>query len=379
MRFVPSYFCVRMAMFCVMGLTLFGCRKDADFTSEDDQISLKWNKGYDSETIQDAVLGLKWALSSIGASVFPSTAIQSDEITVIQLNTAEIGLPAYAIKLLRGLHQKLKITEEYRVTGTIDLGRYIVFLIGASEHYYRLVDMPETLAELQSQYTLNAEQGFINNSFISAQNRILYFSDQVNLNQLFVTAEIDAVSGEILEYETLDIMSNGNVRFGIFNTDGQRVNAADPTFTSAGKPAKCMWCHETKIQPLFAEQDYVEGYIDALVLADTLAYFRNSHHAIRLSQTTGIDFSQHEKHTLAELLYITFMEPTTERLAIEWSMPIEEVEERLAGLPTHIHPEFPLLGDLYWRKAVSEVAPFSSLPVPSSAREFSLDEVNHFE
>jgi hypothetical protein len=65
------------------------------------------------------------------------------------------------------------------------------------------------------------------------------------------------------------------------------------------------------------------------------------------------------------------MEPSAERLALEWGITLESVNEKLKGIPTHIHHEFGYLGNLYYRDEIEVFAPFSSIRPPSSARNKS--------
>jgi hypothetical protein len=71
------------------------------------------------------------------------------------------------------------------------------------------------------------------------------------------------------------------------------------------------------------------------------------------------------------------MEPSAERLSLEWKMPLKQVQDLLANLPTHIYAEFPFLGNLYYRKDIESLAPFQGLAISSSVREQSEIEVNH--
>ena len=89
----------------------------------------------------------------------------------------------------------------------------------------------------------------------------------------------------------------------------------------------------------------------------------------RKSLRQDIDYSKTLDHTFTEILYISFMEPSAERLASEWGIPVEQVTEKLKGLPTHTHHEFPYLGTLYNRKDVESLSPYSIIRVPESARE----------
>ena len=80
-----------------------------------------------------------------------------------------------------------------------------------------------------------------------------------------------------------------------------------------------------------------------------------------------------------ELLYISYMEPSARRLALEWNMTESEVLNLLAGLPMHEHEEFTFLGMLYDREDVESYAPYTALPVSSSVREVVGIEVNHLD
>ena len=374
-RFIQSHSLLLLLVLSV----LFACKKDPNYKVIENQITLQWYSGFADETMEDALLGLKWALASIGCSTLNSSSISVHSGQIIEIQTDKLGLNLKAEKNLLFLHAQLKNSEEYLLKSSIDIGRYITLLIGASEHYYRLVGMPDHLNELKAVYELGEAQGYVNASGVSSKDRIISFSDQTGFKQLFIAEEVHPETGEVLEFETLDLMPNGQVRFGIFDSGGNRINAADPVTSSAGKPGKCMWCHESKIQPLFEYQLDYEGYLTGLQLADTLSYFRSYHTTNQLALMNGIDYGDSQAHQLTELLYISFMEPSAARLANEWGMTELQVNERLSTLTTHLHEEFPFLGDLYDRNEVELYAPYSSVAVSTHVREKSEQEVNLFE
>jgi hypothetical protein len=223
----------------------------------------------------------------------------------------------------------------------------------------------------------NQKIGYVNNSSVSFAHRNIRFSKPDGLKQCFVATEIDSLSQQVLEYETWELMANGQPRFGIYDADGNLKNNADPQYTTAGKPAKCMWCHESGVQQLFSQQRDFPGYLVAAQLQEKLIGFNQLLQRNRVDLPGRIDFSKRQQHTLSELLYISFMEPSAERLSLEWQMPLAEVQQLLSGLPTHVYDEFPFLGQLYDRNAVEQLAPFKGLAVSSSVRESSVLEVNH--
>jgi len=342
-----------------------------------DTLVLKWNKAYADDTIDKAVIGLRWALSYSGAMLpdAPYAIVaDSDQITI---RLSDVGFDDQAMQYLVELHQKIKSSAEYQTTKSIDLGRYVALLIGAPEHYYRITGVPENLDGLLAQYELSESKGYVNNSAVSYEHRIIRFSEQQRLKQIFITSEVDSITGQIFEFETIDIMPNGQLRYAVFDANGTRINNANPTHSNAGKPAKCMWCHESIIQPLFTAQKDFTGFLSYLDFKQKLTAENQAFHEQKMALKTGVDFLKTTQNTQTELLYISFMEPSAERLALEWGMPLQQVKTLLAGLPAHVYPEFPFLGNLYDRNAVEPFAPFKGLPVSTHVREASVVEVNH--
>lgn len=345
--------------------------------SDEMALTLKWNKAYPDDTIDQSAVGLQWTLSFVGALLPNSpTGIEVGTQT-ITINLGELGFDPKALQRMALLHRKIKASQEYQRTHAIDLGRYVTLLLGASQHYYAITGMPQKIDTTLAAYVLEPEIGYVNNSSVSFAHRNIRFSKPDGLKQCFVATEIDSLSQQVLEYETWELMANGQPRFGIYDADGNLKNNADPQYTTAGKPAKCMWCHESGVQQLFSQQRDFPGYLVAAQLQEKLIGFNQLLQRNRVDLPGRIDFSKRQQHTLSELLYISFMEPSAERLSLEWQMPLAEVQQLLSGLPTHVYDEFPFLGQLYDRNAVEQLAPFKGLAVSSSVRESSVLEVNH--
>lgn len=372
MRSIKSHICIIVCIICS------SCANDSytDLVEIDTSINLKWNKAYEEDSIEKAVIGLKWSLSYIGATILSNNEGIKISDSLINIDINSLGFDAHAKSKLIILSNKIKNSEEYKVTGTIDLGRYVSLLIGASEHYYQFVNMPNNLDNILKNYTLLPEKGYVNNSGISLKHRIIGFSDQEGLNQFFISEEVDSLTGFIYEYETIELMANGQLRFGIFDANGIRMNGANPSHTNAGKPAKCIWCHESGINPLFKPQRNFPDFLTADELQQRLLSYRTSHNELKSTLVNGVDYTKTQEHTLTELLYISFMEPSAERLALEWNLPFEAVQEKLKNLDTHMHEEFPFLGNLYYRKEVETYATFLSVEYPETIRETSPNKIN---
>jgi hypothetical protein len=361
-------------------LSLISCNNDSysDLLPEKKvSIVLKWNKAYTDDSIDKSIIGLKWALSYIGATLPANDIGITHQNGLISIDINKLGFNQNALNKLSLLHEKIIASNEYKINKSVDLGRYVTLLIGASEHYYELVGTPKSLAEVLNKYTLLPQKGYINNSDVSLEHRIIRFSEQNGFKQLFLTEETDPVTGEIYEYETIELLPNGQLRFGVYNASGNRISSANPSHSTAGKPAKCMWCHESTISQLFSPQNNFLGFLTASELQNTLVGYRQSNKNMKLQLTNGVDFSQLQQHVFTELLYISFMEPSAQRLSLEWGLPLQQVETILSNLPTHVYGEFPFLGNLYHRNEVENLAPFQGLTVSSSVREQSNIEVNH--
>lgn len=358
---------------------LLSCTNDSysDLTQTETTINLKWNKAYEDDTIDKSIIGLKWALSYVGAALPNSNNGFSNTDANITIDIKKLGFNQNAEQKVLELVQKIKATNEYQTNNAVDLGRFVTLLIGASEHYYAIIGTPNTLDEVLTQYSLLPQKGYVDNSGVSLEDRIIRFSEQNGFNQVFLSEEVDPITGETYEYETIELLPNGQLRFGIFDINGNRKPNADASHSNAGKPAKCMWCHESTIQPLFYENQDYAGYLTAAELGNTLLGYRENHRNQKLALTNGVDFSQTQQHTLTELLYISFMEPSAERLSLEWNLPLSEVLVLLSGLPTHVYDEFPFLGNLYYREDIENLSPFQGLAVSSHVREASAVEVNH--
>lgn len=344
---------------------------------ENPSLLLRWNKAYPDDSIDKSIIGLKWALSYIGAELPANEIGISYENNIISIDIDKLGFNSNAKEKLAILHTKIIASNEYQANQNVDMGRYIALLIGASEHYYELIGTPNTLTELLNNYTLLPQKGYVDNSTVSLEHRIIEFSEQDGFDQVFISREVNPITGEIYEYETIELLTNGQLRFGIFDVNGNRKNFADPSHSNAGKPAKCIWCHESVINQMFTPQNDYAGYLTYNQFQNTLINYRESNRNLKLGLTNGVDFSQTQQHTLTELVYISFMEPSAERLSLEWNLPLAQIQTILSGIPTHVHDEFPFLGNLYHREQIENLATFQGLAVSGSVREQSVIEVNH--
>ncbi|NRB84439.1 MAG: hypothetical protein HRU49_11790 [Winogradskyella sp.] len=350
----------------VLFIAFTSCSKKEAYT-----INLKWNKAYPKDSFERSITGLKWALSYLGSTVANDSTIlkfnAKDSIIIIDIKA--LGFSDEAESKLARLQYQFQQTESYKQNSSYDLGRYIAMTFGNPKHYYSITDVSKFYNYYNDNYKFSDTKGYVNNSSVSMVHRIILFSEKKVHKQAFVSIEIDSITRDTLEYETAEIMPNGLLKFGIYDTNGLLKDAASPKFTRAGTPAKCIWCHEVGIQPLFKPQQNYNGYLDYFKLDDTLTYFNQKVRKFQDSQWVDKTLTNKKLHTELELVYIAFMEPSARRISREWQMPIEEVKQKLAHLETHVHEEFPFLGKLYHRKDVDALSPLKVLGVVESIRE----------
>ncbi|WP_299313734.1 hypothetical protein [uncultured Aquimarina sp.] len=350
---------------------------------KDNEINLKWNKSYPTDTLTKNIIALKWCLSFLGsdlASDTTTTGLTIKNNNTIALNIHQLRFDKNALKYLKKLNAKLKKTEEYQKNNAIDIGRYITLTIGSSNHYYKIVDIPKKLEDYNSLYTFDTINGYIDNSSISLVDRIISFSkNNTPKKQVYISTEVDSISKKIHEYETVEVMDNGQLKFGIYDQNGNLKDAANKEVTNAGKPAKCIWCHETGIQPMFRKQNDHKKYLSYQKLQDTLDYYNKQLRSYQDKHWKDKQIRNKRLHTEMEISYIAFMEPSAEHLANEWGFSLQEVQKKLKHLDTHRHHEFDFLGDLYYRKDVDNLAPWKVMNVPESVREKSNNEVNYLK
>ncbi len=340
-------------------------------------IQLRWVKAYEGESRDQVMTGLQWSLSFLGAHV-PSAnwpaAVQFIDDHRFVLHLEEVGFSASSLAAMAEILARLKESEEYQKLEAIDLARFLVLSLHSSWHYYAITDAPGSLTDYLTQKTVERIDSFpILTSSIAQKNRMIRFQVADELAQTFFIAEetedVQLPSYPIDHYEVLDILPNGQLRFLLYDEQGNLAPAAPIATTLAGKPSKCLWCHEDKVQPLFQPTADIPNFMTSAGFSAQVDTINQRLTTYRDVLPTAITFSDKQAHTQSELLYISFMEPSLARIAAEWDMAEEEVQNVLKSFPTHTYDEFPFLGALYFRQWVDSLAPYRSERVPDSVRE----------
>jgi hypothetical protein len=368
----------------VAGVVLFilwnSCRhNDLDMQTEDLTINLRWLKSYPTETKEDVLTGLAWSLSFLGASLPAEslhTAIEWKDERQFNLSLTKVGFNQEARVAWKAILDTLKKSDEYILQGGTDVGRFITLTLNSTNHYYAITGAKPRYSDFRSQYNFDSKKAGIVKSTIAFGSRVIEISNAEQFGQIaFIAAEGEGSLGNNgfieKEFEALDFMPNGQLRFALYDLNGNLKTSASKSLTAAGKPAKCLWCHETSLIPPFEDNNQLSGYYSTEEFKTLLANRMTIVNTYRDKLESKI-FSKIQNHTKAELLYLSFMEPSLERLVQEWGISLSEVEKKLKDLPTHAHHEFSYLGDkLYNRADIDHLAPFKNIEVPNDPRNYS--------
>lgn len=368
----------RLAAIVALTVLLVSCARDAGPPSDPrDVIELRWVKAYPRESRSDVETGLLWGLSLLGAGLPERARVfhwRDDRIT-LDLGRAQVldgTLPAW-----RELIADMKASGEYQVHGALDAGRFLSITLGIPDRYYALTGAVPDYRTAREKYRFESKFADIVQSGVALGGRRIEVSVADHAGEVaFVAYEGhgSVADGSFVphEMELLDVMPNGQLRFALYDLSGRLKPGATPDLTRAGKPAKCMWCHESGLMTSLIDYPGVKGSYDRREFDALIERRRALLRAYRDRLDMLIDYDARQDHTFAELLYLSFMEPSRARLAAEWGVTQERAAELLRGKPTHPHAEFEFLGrELYSRGDVETLAPYAVLAAPRSVRELS--------
>jgi hypothetical protein len=377
-----------LAVFFLFGFA--GCSRTDQLPPPRDPglvIKLRWIKSYPGQSRSKVNTGLFWALSFLGAKLPADAPIISWDGTLVTLDLDAAGVAETSKPAWKKLLHILESSDEYRMMGGIDIGRFVFLSLCSSYQYYALTGVSPSYAEFRARHEFAPRQVAIVESGVAHGNRLIEVGKGEGINSVaFVGFEgagsLQDHSFQKADIETLDLMENGQLRFGLYGLDGHLKATTTPALTAAGKPSKCLWCHEINLQPPFRNITDLEGYYSTKEFKEFVASATRVIASYRKTLASKVDFKGLQDHSNAEDLYLSFAEPTASRLAAEWNMPLDRVEQLLASrnLKTHPHSERiddDVLGDnLYDRNEVDSLAPYATIRGPSDMREASSYEPN---
>jgi hypothetical protein len=343
-------------------------------------INLRWVQNYSGETRGNVDTGLYWALSFLGAKL-PAPAkvlIWHGRVVTVNLGAAQVQPDTKAA--WKKLLQVLRSSDEYRKMGAIDIGRFVLLSLCSANHYYELTGTSPTLSGFLGQHTFEPRKIAVVESGVAHGNRLIEVgSGGVSGTTVFLAYEgrgsLKDGSFEKEDIETLEFMQNGQLHFALYDLSGHLKPVATVELTKAGKPSKCLWCHEINLNPPFLNRTDLPGYYSTQDFKDLVARQMRLISGYRQTLKSKVDFRKTQDHTNAENLYMSFAQPTAERLAAEWSIPVDDVRRilRAGNLKPHPHSveaDDGILGDaLYDRGQVDALAPYTSVHGPTDFRE----------
>lgn len=329
-------------------------------------IDVYFTKNYSSDSWDNARRGLLWTFSFLGAELPPNsfdksiTWRDSNHFT-LQLNT--LGFTDEALKILTLINDSIKQLPEYKTHQAIALGQYVSILIGSSRHYYAITGVNKSFEELNAKHNPKNMLTYpVYKSSVSKKLRVLRIYPSRHIRDFLFVAEEG--SGDILKgtfnaetREVFDFMPNGQLRFAIYNRNGNLSDGSNKDVSDAGKPAKCLWCHESSIQPLFSDNPDSKGFIRKAEFQNKISKWMKELTNWRNHLKGDIDFNRKQDHTFMELLYISYNEPSVHQLAQEWRISEAEARQLLKQHITHPHEEFHFLDSLFFRRALTTPLP----------------------
>jgi hypothetical protein len=350
-------------------------------------IQLRWLQSYPGQSRAKANTGLFWALSFLGAKLPADAAIISWSGNVVSVDLDAARVPQGSREAWKKLVRLLKSSDEYRAMGGMDMGRFVYLSLCGSDQYYALTGVTKTYAEFRARHSFAPRQVAIVESAVAHGNRLIEAGQGGGIDSVAFVAFEGAGSlrdhtFQKADIETLDLMDNGQLRFGLYDLEGNLKATTTRSLTAAGKPSKCLWCHEINVQPPFKNVTDLEGYYTTKEFRGLVKGDMQIIANYRRTLAAQVDFTRTQDHSNAEDLYMSFAEPTAIRLAAEWNMPLERVKKLLAShnLKTHPHSraiDDGILGDeLYDRNEVDSLAPYKTIRGPSDMREASSYEPN---
>ena len=377
---IISFF-ISIGIFILCSFQLFETKKTCS------TINLKWYKAYEKETWENVKIGMLWSFANLGAMLpekeFDNAIVLNDSSEFV-IDLSKLGFSNKALHAMQYICDSIKSTQDYQKNNFIDLSRFLVLTLHSPYNYYQITEAEKTYNDFKTRYHFNLIQEFgLTNSSVSKGHRLIKFNNDVSiLNTAFVAEEgygsLFDSTFKTSTYETITVMPNGHFRYAIYNSQGALIDASLKEHSNAGKPSKCMWCHESTYSTLFSKNQEVkhtltnEQFISKIVGAQKLL------DTYRKTLKTEINFSNKQDHTQLELLYISFMEPSIFRINQEFKNDSNILYE-LQKYKQHTYEEFPFLGDLYYRDTIDSYFKYSKIIVPNNIREKSINEPRYFK
>jgi hypothetical protein len=365
---------MKWSFIALIGLLGFGCSNEP-FAPVGDEYVIKahWYQSYPDEQRDHIDTGLIWTFSFLGAELPAKSYTAATNWTgkQIEIDFSKLGFDLVVLPQIASILAEIKRSEEYEITQGIDIGRLVSTLLIESNHYYSITQVPKKLVLENEAFE---DSCMIMQSSVSPHPRmILLPKSAVSPALRFLAKEGSFDSAKAImipeEFEVIDVMDNGQLRFSIYDKDHKRIAWANPELSFGGKPSKCLWCHETVLNPNFTNSTSHPNFLEVDKFNERIESEQQVLNERRQGCSTDIDFAQLQAHTYCELLYIGYYEPSLKRLAQEWGMSETDAARKLKNESTHPHAEFTFFESLYHRSDVEHLSPVQHVSTPLTTRE----------
>ena len=371
---------------CCYVLTDCSMSKNTQNTNQDLTIKLRWVKSYPHETQEKVNEGLKWILSYLGALLPQETSEETMvwlDDNLLHLDISKAGFPKASYKEWNQILQQLRQTKEYTDLGSLDIGRFVMMSFNSSDSYYVITGVESTFDAFKKKYEFvgdRQEHLLPGQSGVTTGLRKIYSSTGNTIDRIAHMAEEghgdDPQTFVAKETEVFDFMLNGQPRFAVYGKDGNLKTGGNPELSFAGKPSKCMWCHESGVNLPFR---LMNTHPDKPELLSDFKNLVNSQNKIlddyyfNLTETIDTFRFQKPNHYLAELLYISYQTPTKQRALNEIYNAGKSDGVIDFEIVDSTHHEFKFLRKLVSRQELDEYLPYKST-LDIDARETYLEE-----
>lgn len=353
-------------------------------------INLKLIKAYPSQSMEDLKTGVLWSFSYLGASlpkgVYEKAFVAIDSNTYA-LDIQQLGFNERALKALAFICDSIENTATYKNHKSIDLSRFLVLTLHSSWHYYQITGAYKTLTAFNEHYAMDQANVFgVTKSTVTSNDRLIKIkSAEDPLKMAFMAIEgkgsLQHKTFNPESFEVMDVMPNGQLRFAVYNKEGELIASSPKDHSLAGKPSKCMWCHELIIQPLVnADNIPVNGMMSNEAFEKLRSDLQTKLDTYRKGLNTEIQFENKQDHTKLELLYISFMQASLQRTMTEFPELNATQRDAIMKMNASEYEEFPFIGNnLYHRFYIDSIMGIRDVNVPLSVREEIGSEINYFK
>ena len=332
-------------------------------------VPLRWTAEPGGITWEEAEAGLAWSLSNLGA--LPPrdgwlTVVYSDEhTTLFEVDLEQVGFDPMAMEALQSAVTPIVQSDELQTLGAVDVGRFLMRTLYSPWRYYSITGACTNVSD----WMTLSQSGFVEQygvtvSLLTAEDRRLTLNEGPwdGIDQIGFSARsgegVIAEPETTLEVEVIDLMSNGQQRYAVFDIDGMLAPAADPEVISAGQPGKCMWCHEGSLMTGTPVNPTSRPHLSYPEWSARISRMQSLLETHRYDLDTSVDFFDDDRtHTHGELLTREFLYPTPARMQREWGISSEDLSEVLRNnnVSTTLDVEYPERGPVLERADLDAV------------------------